>query len=611
MIIVNWGGDIKKICEAGLIRCPRCDAIVGAEVWRTAKTAGLYYIKIIKWNKEHWLVCPICQAGAPLNQQQVEEIRADSKRLPPNVVAVEMFSKISERLDAWLGESEKSPPTLSQWLEKTKKDLRGEGHPLDHVEYVLAFWLQEHWDVLGPLLDDGVAESPAQQSVPADGILAYLAVLGVSPEDASRDTIKTAYRRLARQHHPDLCASGSKEDRAAAEKRMVAINQAYDYLSKRPESVDTLRSHAAARHKSQPRKTGAPTKAPHQPSQPSKETKAPHQPSQPSKETKAPQQPSQPSKETKAPQPSAKTDRQKQAQATSGNALWPRRQKKSSPRSAASPDWRESDEVEVARKSPDSSPKGKAACKSPAGSAWDAVLVVLLVAGVILAIAVGLAMQTHDTERGGMVALPSEDRAEQLDKTRAAKETALQLDKARATREAALQLDKARAAIRDKDCDGAAALLARLRSTHEENPEVWIVWKSAFAHAYYTMGMAYGEQKRYAEARRAYDEAARIDPNSEIGKAATGAISTVMKTLRDLLAGTVSSVDNATGLVSIEVLHGSVVNIGDVVDISGKGTFVGHLRIQEVDVQMARGRMVDGSLCPFVGDQVWFRATSK
>jgi hypothetical protein len=57
------------------------------------------------------------------------------------------------------------------------------------------------------------------------------AVLGVSP-GASQATIKAAWRRLARTHHPDL--AGNSAERRAATRRMAAINAAYAELRPPP-----------------------------------------------------------------------------------------------------------------------------------------------------------------------------------------------------------------------------------------------------------------------------------------------------------------------------------------------------------------------------------------
>ncbi|HXK52599.1 J domain-containing protein [Candidatus Nomurabacteria bacterium] len=55
----------------------------------------------------------------------------------------------------------------------------------------------------------------------------YYEILGIS-KSASPEEIKSAYRKLAREHHPDMVKDG---DKAAAEKRFKEINEAYQILS--------------------------------------------------------------------------------------------------------------------------------------------------------------------------------------------------------------------------------------------------------------------------------------------------------------------------------------------------------------------------------------------
>src|SRR6188768_2394571 len=53
----------------------------------------------------------------------------------------------------------------------------------------------------------------------------YYETLGVS-KTASDDEIKSAFRKLARKHHPDVA-----KDKATAEEKFKQINEAYEVLS--------------------------------------------------------------------------------------------------------------------------------------------------------------------------------------------------------------------------------------------------------------------------------------------------------------------------------------------------------------------------------------------
>ncbi len=77
----------------------------------------------------------------------------------------------------------------------------------------------------------------------------YYAVLGLDP-DASPASVKLAYRRLARENHPDHKANLADTEQAAASARMAELNEAYAVLSdskRRREYDERLRTlHALA-----------------------------------------------------------------------------------------------------------------------------------------------------------------------------------------------------------------------------------------------------------------------------------------------------------------------------------------------------------------------------
>lgn len=76
-------------------------------------------------------------------------------------------------------------------------------------------------------------------------MLNYYRMMGVGPS-ASQEELKAAYRRLARQHHPDRFASGSADEYAAATERFQLISEAYRLLSHeraRRQYTDDLREY--------------------------------------------------------------------------------------------------------------------------------------------------------------------------------------------------------------------------------------------------------------------------------------------------------------------------------------------------------------------------------
>ena len=59
----------------------------------------------------------------------------------------------------------------------------------------------------------------------------YYTILGVS-RGASQDEIKKAYRKLAKEHHPDRFVNSSDSEKKYHENKMKEINDAYENLTK-------------------------------------------------------------------------------------------------------------------------------------------------------------------------------------------------------------------------------------------------------------------------------------------------------------------------------------------------------------------------------------------
>jgi DnaJ-domain-containing protein 1 len=82
---------------------------------------------------------------------------------------------------------------------------------------------------IGALAVDGVAAEPPRQARAHDPRQAALRVLGVDAA-ADPDTIKRAYRRLARTLHPDLQPDADAARRRTLERRFAEVTAAYEAL---------------------------------------------------------------------------------------------------------------------------------------------------------------------------------------------------------------------------------------------------------------------------------------------------------------------------------------------------------------------------------------------
>ena len=89
----------------------------------------------------------------------------------------------------------------------------------------MRFWDGQEWqDHLLP--PPPPLPPPPQPPPPLPPRIAALRALGLG-ETAKADEIRAAYRRLVREHHPDMASPGN---RAAATRKTAEINLAYEYL---------------------------------------------------------------------------------------------------------------------------------------------------------------------------------------------------------------------------------------------------------------------------------------------------------------------------------------------------------------------------------------------
>ena len=73
MIIFGWGGRHKVLGEGFFIGCPNCGNATQWPVVETSKHVSLYFVPIAKWNKQYWMVCPVCSCGVELPSRELAQ----------------------------------------------------------------------------------------------------------------------------------------------------------------------------------------------------------------------------------------------------------------------------------------------------------------------------------------------------------------------------------------------------------------------------------------------------------------------------------------------------------------------------------------------------------
>lgn len=65
-IIFGWGKKGKNIGYVGIEKCPNCKNYVHFSIYEYSNRINVYFISVAKFNKKHYLVCPVCDAAYEL-----------------------------------------------------------------------------------------------------------------------------------------------------------------------------------------------------------------------------------------------------------------------------------------------------------------------------------------------------------------------------------------------------------------------------------------------------------------------------------------------------------------------------------------------------------------
>ena len=100
MLIVGWGKGAKKLGYLGMMKCRNCNKTSHFYLYELANNIKLYFISVVKYNKEYIVGCTSCESGFKVEPEKKDEILNLCKRIPPEAG----FARIWNRLDQKIAE---------------------------------------------------------------------------------------------------------------------------------------------------------------------------------------------------------------------------------------------------------------------------------------------------------------------------------------------------------------------------------------------------------------------------------------------------------------------------------------------------------------------------
>lgn len=71
-VVFGWGKKGKVIGYVGIDKCPNCKQYVHFSIYEYSNRINVYFVPVAKFNKKHYLVCPVCEAAYELTGELKE-----------------------------------------------------------------------------------------------------------------------------------------------------------------------------------------------------------------------------------------------------------------------------------------------------------------------------------------------------------------------------------------------------------------------------------------------------------------------------------------------------------------------------------------------------------
>lgn len=149
-LFADYRQNAKRIGNFGIQKCSNCNNWQPQGIYEVAKQVRTFFVPVARWDKQIYVICPICTVGFPPKSEHVNDLLRESVLMPDDETA----RKIWDELDTFTASYLETAPSvlgakeMQEWYEQitaltSKMDFRKE-----HVNRTLLSFTQ----YLGELL---------------------------------------------------------------------------------------------------------------------------------------------------------------------------------------------------------------------------------------------------------------------------------------------------------------------------------------------------------------------------------------------------------------------------------------------------------------------------
>jgi len=279
VFVYGWGTKATPLGITDIRTCDRCNTRGPWLVYKSKKQIKLYWIPVAQWNKKYVIECSVCPNAFEVSEQEANRLIAEGEKdgedrflkalaaiLKSTAKVGGLQSKEWARAVTALVDMSEGRVSRAQ-AERLLQDARQtdvDPSLFEEQDRLVLLYMALEVAIADGVLDppevEALEQLAARLQVPLEVLHLLIArvtgetdpsgtsdrqracdVLGVAA-DASLADIRSAYKEVVRQNHPDLAAP---DDREEATRKTALINAAYSFLLGKTDTMSNASSGAS------------------------------------------------------------------------------------------------------------------------------------------------------------------------------------------------------------------------------------------------------------------------------------------------------------------------------------------------------------------------------